>query len=277
MNSRIGMKVTCAIVLSAASLLAGSAHARGTTAADLFAQGNRLYYEEDYDGAIRCYQDVLRQEGAARSLFHNLASAYHANGELGRAILNSERALWMAPRDPDALASAEAIRKDAALFDTPRPGWQKAAFQLSLNEWTWLVALSWGTLGGLCLLFGAGWPKRLPFFTIAGVTAVALIVSSGAVVLRARQIDRAVVLADDAPLLVSPFGAAKRLASVQEGRVVTMSEAHGDFVKVRTESGHSGWIPVADIARIVPAYRADMLEPRSGNSPPQVTGENRSS
>jgi len=214
-----------------------------------FAEGNRSYYAGDYERAIECYQSIAHQEGVSPSLLHNLARAQQEKGDVGPALLNYERASWMAPRDADIRAGLQNLRKDLALPADPSPGWIKPFQRLSLNEWTWLGATAWTFLAGLFLVRGLG-ARKLPFKTLVTVPAVVLVLCAGGVASRLTQLDRAVVLRGDAPLRVSPYEGAKQVASISEGKTLTVTDSHGEFIKVKVAGGDSGWVAASDLARI---------------------------
>lgn len=264
MNGTRMSSLICAVVLAAWALAAGSAHAQGETSSR-FAEGNRLFCKEDYEGAIGSYESVLQGSGAARNVFYNLAGAYRGKGEVGGAVLNYERALWMDPRDPDAAAGLETLRRDAALFQTPPPVWQNVLLRIGLEDWTWLAAVSWAVLCVLTLLYGLGWVKRRMFrWTIAFGIACLMIGGAGAA-LWLQRMDRAVVMVDHAPLLISPYEDAKSTATIREGRVVEMKEVYGTFVKVLADGGRTGWMPSRDVSRIVSLDPPRRVEQASGS------------
>ena len=80
-----------------------------------FDEGNRLYGDGDFRGAIEAYSRVLAGGVVDKDLFYNLGNACYKNGELGRAVLYYERALKLAPRDRDIrenLAHVEFMLRD---------------------------------------------------------------------------------------------------------------------------------------------------------------------
>ena len=66
-----------------------------------FEEGNRLYGDGDFEGAVEAYSRLLSVVVVDKDLFYNLGNAYYKNGELGRAVLYYERALRLSPRDRD--------------------------------------------------------------------------------------------------------------------------------------------------------------------------------
>lgn len=77
----------------------------------LFEKGNTAFKSGNYAAAIENYE-ALRKEGlAGAGLLYNLGNAYFKAGDLGRAVSQYERALLLAPRDPDLRANAAFARE----------------------------------------------------------------------------------------------------------------------------------------------------------------------
>ena len=58
----------------------------------LFEQGNMLYAQDKYEEAIETYKEIRANGYESWELYYNLGNAYYKNGDLGKAILNYERA-----------------------------------------------------------------------------------------------------------------------------------------------------------------------------------------
>ncbi|HSV44022.1 MAG TPA: tetratricopeptide repeat protein, partial [Candidatus Bathyarchaeia archaeon] len=68
-------------------------------ASSLFARANESYKAQRYGEAALLYDEIARQGTAGGPIFYNSGNAYFKTGELGRAIVNYERALEWMPRD----------------------------------------------------------------------------------------------------------------------------------------------------------------------------------
>jgi tetratricopeptide (TPR) repeat protein len=224
--------------------LAGAGAAQG-----LFAQGNQAWFNGDYASAIQCYETIAEHQGVSPALLGNLARAHQANGNLGLALLNFERARWLAPRDADIRAGLQHVRQDAGLFTDAGPRWTRPFLELSLNEWSWLAAAAWAVCGGLISARGLG-VRRLPLKTGLALSGIVLAMGLAGITIHWAQMDRALVIRDDAPMRVSPYASARQVASLSEGRPLTVTGSHGEFFKMRTPSGQTGWMAATDVGRI---------------------------
>jgi hypothetical protein len=253
MNHRKG----CPLLLLIICLLLTSLPCRaGETEQQLLQLGNEAYSRGDYPGAISHYQQLTATAGFSASVLFNLANSYAQAGEVGRAVLNFERALRLAPGDADIAGNLELVRKESGLFTGEPEGTARFFHLLHLDQWAMLCLL---TVVFFALLQLAALRYPLAGKTYGGVTIACLLLLCLAVagtLTRYRQFNPAVVLAADARLLISPFPAAGSVGAIQEGRLVYPEKFHGEFTYVRDETNRKGWIP------------STMIEPVDGGRPP---------
>src|SRR5436190_1490210 len=70
--------------------------------ADDFKSANELFDVGKFADAVAAYEKI---EPKTANVFFNVGNAYYRAGQLGRAVLNYERARQLAPSDPDILAN----------------------------------------------------------------------------------------------------------------------------------------------------------------------------
>jgi tetratricopeptide (TPR) repeat protein len=80
------------------------------TADEDFQKGIELYNNGDYVGAIGQFSELIEKGYRQSEVCYNLGCAYFKTGNLGRAILNFNRALEMNPSDEDARLNLEYAR-----------------------------------------------------------------------------------------------------------------------------------------------------------------------
>jgi tetratricopeptide (TPR) repeat protein len=69
---------------------------------DIFLEGNKLYEAGDYINAISLYETLITSFNVKNSiLYYNLGNAYYRINDIGKAVLNYERALRLSPSDED--------------------------------------------------------------------------------------------------------------------------------------------------------------------------------
>lgn len=82
----------------------------------MFKQANSLYQNGKYAKAAAAYEQILKRGKQSAGIYYNLGNAYKKQKELGRAILNYERALLLDPRDADINANRRFVLKEARVF-----------------------------------------------------------------------------------------------------------------------------------------------------------------
>src|SRR2546423_13147635 len=106
------MKVVFALTI----LLAGVSIGAAQPAAQ-FAKANQEYTAGDFKAAIADYEEAVRSGQDAPNLFYNLGNAYFRQKDLGRAILNYERALALDSHHPEAQANLRIARDEARALE----------------------------------------------------------------------------------------------------------------------------------------------------------------
>jgi tetratricopeptide (TPR) repeat protein len=240
--------------LSLVSSAASPLHAQE----EIFEQGNQLYLEGDYAGAVAAYQAVLDAGFESVALHYNLGNAHFKTGELGRSILAWERARALAPNDPDVLANLELARSQTADAIEPLPRF----WLISVASW-WVGLLPRGALIALVaaawLIAGAGVAVRVlarsdevrgvGTWAALGGAVVVLVFGTNLFVreLGIGSAERGVILADAVPVRSAPADQDDlTLFEIHEGTRVRIDERAGEWAEVVLDDGKVGWVP-ADV------------------------------
>lgn len=221
-----------------------------------FEEGNRLYQNEDYAGAVRAYQQILEDGYESGTLYYNLGNAYFKLGELGLAILNYERARRLMPRDRDVRANLELARSLTTDDITPRPPF----FPFAVIRW-WVdllprsalsASVTFGYLlavAGLILIVmrpgtvAARWGGRTAIG--GGVVTVILGINLAVRELGIAQTRAAIVLAESAAVQSAPSEDPDlQLFTIHEGTRVALDQESAEWVEVALEDGRVGWMRV---------------------------------
>jgi tetratricopeptide (TPR) repeat protein len=120
-----------------------------------FARANADYAAGKYTSAIEGYESLVKNGHWNASVFYDLGNAYFRKNDLGRAILNYERALALDPAQPEARANLQLVRDRARALEL-RTGWAEQHLDfLTRDQYTWLAAIAfWGAVAiGLGLNF----------------------------------------------------------------------------------------------------------------------------
>jgi hypothetical protein len=246
------------VILFLALALLLPAQAQSSDEAEaLFALGNRLYEESDFQGAAAAYEGALDTGWTGPGLELRLGNAYFEAGQFGRAVLHFERAHRQAPRS-DAVQHNLRLARERVASAEPSP----LAPAEAVARWlatriggdTLAVLLFVLYLGVLGLLGFWLWTKTTsPWLrrTLLVLVPLGLLVAVAAVATaRYETRPRAVVVADAAALRTTPSATAAVAATVPEGSVLTLAAERGAWRGVRLPDGTTAWAGASALEEI---------------------------
>ena len=208
---------------------------------DRFQDAVSAYTKGDYKKAIEGFES-LAMEGISPALLYNLGNSYAQAGQIGRAILNYERALRLAPGDSDIRGNLELVRKEKGLFQEEQSFGQRFVALLGLNQWIAVAAIAFVVFAGVLLLPLLDRLKRSLRYGIASVSLLITATACLGIIGQYQCWHDGVVVVADARLRVSPFESAASIGTIQEGRLLRPGKIHNNFVLVVDEAGRSGWL-----------------------------------
>lgn len=211
-----------------------------------YAQGsnpNSAYEEGDYLKAAAEYESRIENYGPNADVLYNLGNAYFQAGQLGLAIYAFERALVLKPRDRGIKSNLQLAKKAAGLGETKGNG---SGFFQTVRFNTWASGVLWGAiLAVLAIAFGwfmkSGNYAKLASKILLSGAVILLVVSVVALLLRKSELNRAVVVKEDAKIRLSPFETADVVDSLTAGQSIFVEKTHKDFYRIK-----SGWVSNQD-------------------------------
>ena len=238
------------------ALAHGSVSARDTTQEAFFREGNRLYREGDFAGAVASYGSAVEGGFESSPLHYNLGNAHFRLGEFGAAVLHYERALRLDPGNDDIRANLDLVNQRLQDRIEPLPRfWLLAAF-----DW-WMALIPRGMLEALVsacyLLLGAavvlivlgrpkGWGGGLRRFAYAAVVATVLL--GATLLVREAGMGRpeeGILMVAEAKVLSAPSeDAGLTLFTLHEGIKVRIDRRTGEWAEVVLADGKVGWLPL---------------------------------
>ena len=96
------------------------------------------------------------------------------------------------------------------------------------------------TLRGLARIAGA---------SLGGIALLA----AAAIGLRWPELDRAVIVGAQPVAHIAPAANSAALFDLKPGELVQAESTYGAFVRIRAADGRSGWVPGAEVEKIIPA------------------------
>jgi tetratricopeptide (TPR) repeat protein len=224
-------------------------------------QANKLYKAGNYEAAAMHYEDIVQKYGVSAELYYNTANAYYKTGEVGRSILNYERALRLAPNYDDAEANLELAQTKIVdnIVQVP-PFFVKRWIDniiklLSIDQWYVLsVILLIITLS--CFLFfvfgNSMIIRKITFyaaFILLAITIVTIIFTS----VRHNQLmnhNEAIIMSGTVTIKSSPDKSGTDLFQLHEGTKVSIKSALDQWIEIKVGNGNIGWIEAKDIEKI---------------------------
>jgi tetratricopeptide (TPR) repeat protein len=238
------------LFLSFLLLLAAAPLVRADAARDELDAANQAYTAGRYDEAARQFQEIITANGYSAPLCFNLANAEAKAGNIGQAILNYERARYLAPSDRDIDHNLQLERQQAGLKTNSLRWWQVVLRSLTINEWLGFVDL-WLALIALAVIahvfvrrLAPGPPRELYGRIVKTVLFVCIprFLFTGYLALLAAPLRiEGVVVAKEAVLRISPFDAAEQIGTLPEGELVTVEQQHDNYFRVEGRDGIYGW------------------------------------
>ncbi|MFA7674690.1 MAG: hypothetical protein WCY38_01355 [Endomicrobiia bacterium] len=216
-------------------------------------QSLESYQNGVYENSIKEYELMILNGFNNPYIYYNLSNSYYRNNDIGRASLNIERALRLAPRDKDIQYNRNFI---AQLSGEPEQNIaehivSKLQLILSLNE---LVIIVFLLTIILCISIGIYFLKQKRFFlNISIICLVLFSLNAGLLCLKAYNeviLEEAIVLSDT-QVKNKPIKNEDGAFSVLAGRKVIVLSELGRWVNIKLSvDGFSGWIDKNSIEKI---------------------------
>ncbi len=241
----------CGIFLCSLNALAAdnTRMARFQDAASAYSKGN-------YEQAIKGFESLTLEGGVSAPLLYNLGNSYAQTGQIGKAILNYERALRLTPGDSDVRGNLELIRKDKGLFQEEQSFGQRFVTFFGLNQWLMIASIFFVLfIGALFAPVSPGLKRSIRNGTAVACLLVTITAGAGSIGQYQYWHEGVVVIAD-ARLRVSPFESAASIGTIQEGRLVYPGKVHNKYVLVVDEAKRSGWLKRDAFEAVTASYQA---------------------
>lgn len=256
-NKKSGHGHTLPIVLAFVFALMATMSANATTKAD----ADSAYVGENYEQAIRLYNELLKQ-GESADVYFNLGNAYYRDKNYTHAIINYERALLLDPGDGDIrfnldMARTKTIDKIVPKGEMFFVTWYRTVVNVfSVDAWATLAVISFILMLALFMLYLLN--SKINIRKIGFYSAVFMLfvfcISMIAAFQQKHQIevrDTAIVTSSAVNVKSTPAENGTDLFVIHEGtKANIIDDTMKEWKEVVLDDGKRGWIKTSDMERI---------------------------
>ena len=217
-----------------------------------FTKANQEYAAGHFKEAIDGYESLAHKDVWSTNLFYDLGNAYFHTGDLGRAILNYERALVLDRRHPEAQANLRIAHDEArALEMTPTNGERLAQFadanQYAIAAviafWLSLFSIAWWIFSrrssGVIML-------SILSLSIFGLAIVSIFwLDHGT---RGRAL--AIVTENHVEARLATADNARSVLALPPGSEIKILSKRGDWIYTALPNDLRGWIPAKSAEQV---------------------------
>lgn len=223
----------------------------------LFDQASVDYHAGKYDAAIEGYNQLLASGVESANLYYNLANSYVKKGELGKAVLNYERARILAPGDSDLKANYEyvlsTLNAGPRTFGSPFERFCQRLFEGVTVDFLVILlsAIYVLVIAGLILYLFQPTSRlyvRLAFIALSIISFFAVVAFYQK---SAYLATGAVVVAKEAAAKFEPLDTATTYFKLSEGSAIEVLEHSGAWCKIKRPDGKLGWAKAETLETIL--------------------------
>ena len=217
-----------------------------------FSRANDEYAKGQFKDAIRDYESLVQAKQWSAPLFYDLGNAYFRTGDLGRSILNYERALALDPQHPESAANLALAREEARALELQQSSFDALLKRITTNQFTLVAAVAfWIAVIGLGVIFLIR--RRSAVSVLVTLIAVVFTLGSIAASYRAESTRRTLAIVIAPEVVQARLATADNANSVLQlppGSEVQVLSQRGDWVYALLPNDLRGWIPSASIESV---------------------------
>jgi len=241
---------TCILALLCCGGVLGAA---AQSPEELYQQANTLYQAGKIAEARDLYELISSNGYVSGDLLYNLGNAYYRLGDLGRAILNYERAKRIMPADDDLRHNLQLANLRIVDRIEPAPRlflwdwWEGIKGVLSPQSAVWIsfVLLVIVVAAAMTMMLFGSYQVRKIALIAGSVMAVLFIFSLVLAIEKIADVgrqDEAVVVASITTVKNSPDAHSSDAFVLHAGVKVRLLDSVNDWVQIRLADGKVGWM-----------------------------------
>lgn len=227
----------------------------------MFESANAFYKENKFDEAIGEYNKIIESGFISANIYYNLANSYFKKGQIGKAVLNYERARFLKASDADLKANYEYARETSGIGSDDFKAnvffsWLDRAYAgFNLDEASVFIFFLQAVFF-IILIRRVIFMKDTRFYALI-LSALAVLIILSCVGLK-RKIDysknTAVVISPGLECRFEPFDSATTHFILEEGSKVMILDSSGAWFKIRRFDGKRGWVIKDKVEKLFPVF-----------------------
>ena len=222
---------------------------------------NDLYIKGDYSNAAKQYEKILSNKGVAPEIYYNLGNTFYKSNEIGRSILNYERALRLSPSFDDAKFNLELAQLKVVDNIVPSPTFfigrwiQNLIKLMTSNQWLFISAgvFILCLVSALLFIFAfSRYTRKISFNFAVVLFGISLFTLVFAGVRKGQMMNHseAIVMSGVISVKSSPDKSGTDLFQLHEGAKVSILSTLGTWSEIKLSNGGIGWVEQGNIERI---------------------------
>ena len=244
------MKAVVVLVAIAGTSMIGAAQ---TSNEELFTKANTAYDSGDYTGAVELYESIIASGVESSELYYNTGNAYYRTDNIGKAILNYERAYRLSPRDKQTKENLLLARSRTADHIEELPEfflkqWFLAVVgMLTAKGWRVLLTVLTAVLCAVFCIFviSKQYSLRRSMF-VATICVLALwlltVVNTVTAGNMAQRHNAAIVVSPMVVVKGAPDAKSVDKFVLHEGTKMIITDTQDNWWQIEISDGKNGWI-----------------------------------
>lgn len=222
------------------------------TPEEIYREANLSYENEGYERAIALYEALIKMDKISPEVFYNLGNSYFKLKKIGKAIVNYERALRLAPRDRDVLLNLKLAGESTIdKIKMPERGFILNATlflydRMNIDELTSFISLIYlATITLLIFSIFIVTKRKTFFYTVitSGALLVVLIIFLVSKIHNKNFMRQAVIIAEKVNIRSGPKDDYLLQFTLHEGTKLRVVEETKDWYEIDLSKDLRGWLP----------------------------------
>jgi len=215
------------------------------------------YAASNFEIAIQNYQSILSKGLSSPDIYYNLGNCYFRNGQLGKSILNYEKALKLKPSHENATFNLTLAKTNRADKFDEVPQFSFQVVLIGLNKY---ISHNYSSiLGSILIVFSAigfVYAKKIKvkkFINLARITAIVGLLITFIAWKQQSAVNNyksGVVVSKSSNIFSEPNPNSTLLFEIHEGTKVEILSVSGNWINVKAPNNSIGYIEKLNIGEI---------------------------